>query len=1022
MEDFSLTDEDEIPSNIEDDNEWEDDCEQSGDITPIRGNLESSVLPPSSGPRRSSPIVGTKAERALKRIKKGHAKRRVVMQKKQATERQTEQARRQGVFNEILERLHENGLRFWDLMEYVFNPAHGQGTIRYNEFFARKGNAPRMLDWWMSAQNRGQRAKEEISEWIMRYATRIISREAEAVTRSKELQTQGRTINLEVIRRFNLDEIHDHLQFDLAPFTMQLIQAFTTAKRVQKHTDHRKERTRMVITSAALLCLGEYSHSNNLAKRMLGLYLYASGAQRQCITVLSTLGLSESYTNLTSKNIRRKRKVKKNEDDFFMDPTSSPSSLPPDSTAATAPPSEYVQYTGTLQQLSDSMRSRAQEVAATGLFSVVYDNVNINLQNAEQIIGRHDSQENGTSATLIPLFDANLEDLDLTKFQSAYLNAPQLKLQDILHTSEEQKVFKNNIIHTILRTIVKHGGPGFEKFEKELEECQPESQEKIPIHTTELHPLPTWNIDESSIVGNAEVDEVIMKELGLDKLPVTSDRVRFLGGDQLSIARLRALEFVRAGQEQGYEGFFWGAWIPGLFHAKIADAHGTLLTHFGKPDSGAKNPGSLAFHNSNIDRLPIVLTSLPTFRTCRDLIFVSLYARVLHCLLLVSGFSSLGEYALKVDKWETLVGHATAIFERYANSALVDDLRSQRAEWIDELEEDGDSSRPTEGDAVFENASLFLRDALISREFNDAIKAGDSGRVILVLKIWALSFRGSGRTKYAYEMLHLIHNLTNVWPKPIQNIVMKNWLLNPSGLPNRFIEMDLVQEHLNLKIKVSYKAHGSNASWEWLETISPCVVALGELQKTLNDTLGGDQGTKHAPPDLKDDIESLMTILQEHKIYQIQKGRILKDDEIVKDVIAVGLRNLTSGEKNPLSDYNAALARLQARRKMNPVSLTMLQTPIPSSATPIPPTPTSMPTADETYEPEGDVVAEPMTEVEQILLDLENGVVDETLPRLTEDDVALDMDEVVVEDDDAVDEDESDMDESEDDIGWIDEL
>ena len=44
---------------------------------------------------------------------------------------------------------------------------------------------------------------------------------------------------------------------------------------------------------------------------------------------------------------------------------------------------------------------------------------------------------------------------------------------------------------------------------------------------------------------------------------------------------------------------------------------------------------------------------------------------------------------------------------------------------------------------VFENAVLFLRDALISREFSDAVKVGDSGRVVLVLKTWALSFRGN---------------------------------------------------------------------------------------------------------------------------------------------------------------------------------------------------------------------------------------------------------------------------------------
>jgi hypothetical protein len=86
------------------------------------------------------------------------------------------------------------------------------------------------------------------------------------------------------------------------------------------------------------------------------------------------------------------------------------------------------------------------------------------------------------------------------------------------------------------------------------------------------------------------------------------------------------------------------------------------------------------------------------------------------------------------------------------------------------LEDQIEAANPTDGDAVFENASLFLRDALMSREMNDAVKAGDSGRVVLVLKTWALSFRGNGRTKYAFEMLHLIHNLHSVWPAPVRYV------------------------------------------------------------------------------------------------------------------------------------------------------------------------------------------------------------------------------------------------------------
>ena len=61
-----------------------------------------------------------------------------------------------------------------------------------------------------------------------------------------------------------------------------------------------------------------------------------------------------------------------------------------------------------------------------------------------------------------------------------------------------------------------------------------------------------------------------------------------------------------------------------------------------------------------------------------------------------------------------------------------------------------------------------------------------------------------------------------------------------------------------------------------------------------------------------------MDSLDEHKVYQVQKGRVLHDDdEPVPDVIAVGLHKLTEG---PLNEYNTAFHHLQKRRKMKPVS------------------------------------------------------------------------------------------------------
>lgn len=145
----------------------------------------------------------------------------------------------------------------------------------------------------------------------------------------------------------------------------------------------------------------------------MGLYMYASGAQRQVISVLSHIGVSESYTSIT----RKQRNV---EDDSevieagadtadqapaaisqdFLPPGVS-STLPPDAEASGSklvstkqkprkrrpPPQPW--DAGTLRVLSNSMRFTARSVAATGLFGNVYDNINMVFRTAEQTMGRN---------------------------------------------------------------------------------------------------------------------------------------------------------------------------------------------------------------------------------------------------------------------------------------------------------------------------------------------------------------------------------------------------------------------------------------------------------------------------------------------------------------------------------------------------------------------------------------------------------------------------------------------------------
>lgn len=599
------------------------------------------------------------------------------------------------------------------------------------------------------------------------------------------------------------------------------------------------------------------------------------------------------------------------------------------------------------------------------------------------------------------------------------MKASPLQLEDIQLTTEEATLLKSALVHTVLSIVVNYGSEDFRKWQKDVQDLRPQSSDVIDVHRTSIHPLPSMEIDESTITGNVEIVEAINAELHIVQNEGEDPKyVQIIAGDQLTIARQRSILNIRIGHENSTDSWKHIVLMPGLFHAKIADCHGLLTTHFGV--SSIQSPGSLAFHNTCLDRIPIVLTSLPSFRVSRDLIMVSLYARVLHCLLLVSGAESIEEYTDMFTSLDDLQKHSQEIFNVYADADHVEELREPRQiaelERLDriKLQQEHDALKartnkqalraattlmdppiaantsaipapipasatapiPTpvpvpaspidveelpidqRGDEVLENGKLFIRDALFTRLFADAIKSGDSGMVILVLKIWSAAFRGSGRSKYAHEMLHLFHNLVNIWSKELRsvyifsdqsyglphrttrNIITQNWVLNPTGKENAFVEIDLVQEHLNFWIKVRklrvsepittinftgqkiYKADGDAHSWDWLALVSPCIDILRRLANRLNGELGSKQGTRHSAPDLSKDIERLMSVLKEHGVYTLTPGRVVHSkDAPVPDILSTGMSALAHGTSgNPIADFNEQYNRLCQRRRLTPIS------------------------------------------------------------------------------------------------------
>ncbi|KAF8151426.1 hypothetical protein B0H34DRAFT_620877, partial [Crassisporium funariophilum] len=78
-----------------------------------------------------------------------------------------------------------------------------------------------------------------------------------------------------------------------------------------------------------------------------------------------------------------------------------------------------------------------------------------------------------------------------------------------LLTSEELTCLNNHLVHCILRIITTHGGNSFTQFQRNIIDSAPATKHKIDLHQTPLHPLPAFDIDESTIVGGAEVVDSI---------------------------------------------------------------------------------------------------------------------------------------------------------------------------------------------------------------------------------------------------------------------------------------------------------------------------------------------------------------------------------------------------------------------------------------------------------------------------------------------------------------------------------
>ncbi|KAH9917475.1 uncharacterized protein B0H18DRAFT_883755, partial [Fomitopsis serialis] len=426
-----------------------------------------------------------------------------------------------------------------------------------------------------------------------------------------------------------------------------------------------------------------------------------------------------------------------------------------------------------LVALSDSSKEHANQFIRTmvRLWALVYDNINFTLRKASQRLDSTTTQLNATTSAVFSLPAKFTRASYATALSIAERNKNSGKrslftLRDLALTPEKQAQLTDAFRHHVRVILLQHapglktGGRRSRKLWKRVKESKP--QIRVLSHEkTEFYPLPALAQEEASVAGTIKVVvKLFTQVLGLVEEVVVSE-LRLLVGDWLTIRNLRLMKDEVAEEFTAFARMDWVQEVAMPFHFQLNAMYMLFRTHLGFP--GDNNPSSLEHHRMLLKRSKLD-PKKPEYNKAKELVYHSLIARILDFNKIVADYAS----------------------TRAAHTALLT------------------------GDEVLAHSILFIRDALLFREFSEAIQDADVGRMWLVHDFWVFMMRGAGCHNYGNEILEMKAQFTHVFPPMLCEVIEHTWLVNRWGKKGRSIPTDLYLEHNNGFLKVCLIDHSKH--------------------------------------------------------------------------------------------------------------------------------------------------------------------------------------------------------------------
>ncbi|RXW17874.1 hypothetical protein EST38_g7988 [Candolleomyces aberdarensis] len=567
---------------------------------------------------------------------------------------------------------------------------------------------------------------------------------------------------------------------------------------------------------------------------------------------------------------------------------------------------------------------------------VVSDNVQVYARQRDPRMGRENKMITGMAATAIPMEAADPEafNLKILLDQQAKQERKNLTTDQILNDIDGAHL--NNVAAFQFLQALIHYVPALSHYQKDLKKFTERRLRKFarpePLRPLRVVPLATNGANEMHVQELKEaVSDFAGTQLGINE-ETLRERCWVFSGDGKTFDMLHRLRKFMAVEEGNFDSFRWLVPLLELWHTKWTDMSRVVRAHWGD----VHDPSSLAHFARKVD-----LQTPPNLRKVdfyygSHLINLVLDAHLINCWenhYNTSGLVTFFEHLSagnQLPKFDDLVAIADSLAKNHATTQAYELSKKPGAEpppntpagspWLPKHNEEAMDTTPEQpssndmfddidlplpdevgaddvaGDTTLANTILFLRDAIWWREVCLAVAEGDTGRVLEMFKIWIFTFAGSKNPLYSSFLLEIYCNFKYEFSEKLREAILMYWVVNLSGLPGCFIELDLLQEHFNFWLEQIVQHKGKEFDDPFYrEVVAMNVHHFLRLKDEMEEAVLLKARTKrHTAPHLDNEMQTLLEHIRTEELNKFRAGRT--EGFEATDNFGAGVENLKGGK------------------------------------------------------------------------------------------------------------------------------